>query len=339
MLKKSFISLGVLGLYLILHGSPSAAAIVDNVVEAAKREGNLVFYGTMELSLSQKLAGIFQQKYPFIKVNVIRLGSERLAERVAMEGQAKGAQADVIYESEMDFYGLLKKGLIDNYDSSERAAFRPQYKDDKGFWTICGETLNAIAYNTNLVKAADVPKSFADLLAPKWKGRILIDENESKWMAGVISAWGEEKTLDFLRKLAAQNLQAIGGHSQMQTLLAAGDAAIVAVSLVHGVELLKKRGAPVDWVAVDPLVTRQFALARLKGAPHPNAARLYIDFMLSKEAQQELTSGGYNSGRKDFEPYIIKQIPPALKIVPVRPEMGERYSEYFKLYREVMGLK
>ncbi len=320
--------------------TPSArAAVADSVVDAAKKEGEIVFYGTMELTTSQKLAALFTKKYPFLKTNIIRLGSERLAERVTVEAQAKTVKADVIHESEMDFYGLLKKGFIESYDSPQRAAFRPQYKDEKSFWTINSETLNVIAYNTNLVKGADVPKSFADLLAPKWKGKILIDENESKWMAAAIAVWGEEKTLDFLRKLAALDVKNIGGHSQMQTLLAAGDAAIVAISLVHGVELLKRQGAPVDWVAVDPLISRQFALALLKGAPHPNAGKLYIDFMLSKETQQELANGGYNSGRRDFESPILKQIPANLKIFPVRPEMGERYNEYFKLYRDVMGLK
>lgn len=317
----------------------ASAAVADSVVDAAKKEGEIVFYGTMELTLSQKLASLFTKKYPFIKTNVIRLGSERLAERVTIEAQAKTVKADVIHESEMDFYGLLKKGFIDSYDSPQRAAFRPQYKDEKGFWTVNSETLNVIAYNTNLVKGSDVPKSFADLLAPKWKGKILIDENESKWMAAAIAVWGEEKTLDFLRKVAALNPRVLGGHSQMQTLLAAGDAAIVAISLVHGVELLKRQGAPIDWVAVEPLISRQFALALLKGAPHPNAGKLYIDFMLSKETQQELASGGYNSGRRDFEAPILKQIPANLKIFPVRPEMGERYNEYFKLYRDVMGLK
>ena len=318
--------------------SPQLQA-ADSVIEAAKKEGEVVFYGTMELSLSQKMAALFAKKYPFIKTNIIRLGSERLAERVAMEGQAKTVKADVIHESEMDFYGLLKKGLIESYNSPERAAFRPQYKDEKGYWTVDSETLNVIAYNTNLVRGADVPKTFADLLSSKWKGKILIDENESKWMAGVIGVWGEEKTLDFLRKLAANDVRTIGGHSQMQTLLAAGDAAFVAVSLVHGDELLKTQGAPVDWVAVDPLISRQFALALLKGAPHPNAGKLYLDFLLSKEAQQELASAGYNSGRSDFQSPIVKRVPANLKIIPVRPEMGERYNEYFKLYREVMGLK
>ncbi len=125
-----------------------------------------------------KISQLFTRKYPFIKVNVIRLGSERLAERVVIEGQAKSAKADVIHESEMDFYGLLKKGLIDSYDSPQRTAFRPQYRMTR----ILGdnaETLNVIAYNTNLVKGADVPKSFSDLLAPKWKGKILMTKTKA----------------------------------------------------------------------------------------------------------------------------------------------------------------
>jgi iron(III) transport system substrate-binding protein len=338
-IKKLFVALVLQALCLGTMSPGTVQGQSNPLIEAAKKEGELVFYGTMELTLSKKIASLFEKKYPFIKTNVIRLGSERLAARVAAEGQAKSVKADVIHESEMDFYGLLKRGFIERYESPERAAFRPEYKDEKGFWTVNAETLNVIAYNTNLVKGADIPKSFSDLLWPKWRGKILIDENESKWMAGMIGVWGEEKTLDFLRKLATQDLKIIGGHSQMQTLLAAGDAAFVAVSLVHGVELLKRQGAPVDWVAVEPLISRQFALAFLKGAPHPNAGKLYLNFLLSKETQQELAAAGYNSGRKDVEALIMKTIPAHLKIVPVRPEMGERYEEYFKLYRKLMGLK
>jgi ABC-type Fe3+ transport system substrate-binding protein len=322
-----------------LTTSPFTFAAQDaGTIEAAKKEGQLVFYGTMELQLTKKLASLFEKKYPFIKSNFIRLGSERLATRVTAEGQAKSVQADVISESEMDFYGLFKKGLIDRYDSPERAAFKPEYKDEIGFWTIGSETLAVIAYNTDLVKPQDVPKSFLELAMPKWKGKILVDENESKWMGGVMSVWREDATLDFLRKLTEQDVKIIAGHSQMHTLLAAGEASVMLAALVHGLEQKRREGAPVEWVAVDPLISRQFALAMTKGAPHPNAAKLYIDFMLSKEVQQEIANYGYTTGRKDVESYVIKRLPKGLKIVPVRPEMGERYNEYFKLYRKVMKL-
>lgn len=315
------------------------AAQDSAVIEGAKREGQVVFYGTMELTISKRLADLFEKKYPFIKTNVIRLGSERLAARVSTEGQAKSVQADVISESEMDFFGLFKKGLTDRYDSPEREAFKSEYKDDKGFWTIGSETLCVLAYNTNLVKTGDIPKSWLDLTSPKWKGKVMMDENESKWMGGLMTVWGEQPTVEFLRRMAEQDVKIIGGHSQMHTLLAAGEGSVMVAALVHGLEQKKREGAPVDWVAVEPLISRQFALAMTKGAPHPNAAKLYIDFLLSKEAQQEIANYGYSTGRKDIDSYVLKRLPKSMKIVPVRPEMGERYNEYFKLYRKVMKLE
>lgn len=337
-IKKKLFQFLIIVELLVAPFSP-AGAQNNSVIEAAKREGQLAFYATMELQLSNKLAALFEKKYPFIKANFIRLGSERLAARVTAEAQAKSVQADVISESEMDFYGLFKKGFIDRYESPERVAFKTEYKDDKGFWTIASETLSVLAYNSNLVKSADVPKSFADLTSPKWKGKMLIDENESKWMGGVMTVWKEEPTAQFLRKLAEQDVKVIGGHSQMHTLVAAGEASIIVVSLVHGLEQKKREGAPVEWVALDPLISRQFALAMAKGAPHPNAAKLYIDFMLSREAQQEIANYGYTIGRKDVDSYVLKKLPQGMKIVPVQPEMGERYNEYFKLYRKLMKLE
>jgi iron(III) transport system substrate-binding protein len=327
-----------LALY-ITTATTAFAAQETTVIEAAKKEGQVVFYGTMELTVASKLAALFEKKYPFIKPNIIRLGSERLAARVTAEAQAKSVQADVISESEMDFYGLFKKGFTDRYDSPEREAFKPEYRDEKGFWTIGSETLSVLAYNTDLVKAADVPKSWLELTAPRWKGKVMMDENESKWMAGLMSVWSEEPALDFLRKMAEQDVKVIGGHSQMHTLLAAGEGSVMVAALVHGLEQKRREGAPVNWVAVEPLISRQFALALTRGAPHPNAARLYIDFLLSKEAQQEIANYGYTTGRKDVDSYVLKRLPKSIKIIPVRPEMGERYNEYFKLYRKAMKLE
>jgi len=314
-------------------GQPAA------VIEGAKKEGQLVFYGTMELTMSKKLSGMFEKKYPFIKTNIIRLGSERLATRVTTEAQARSVQADVISESEMDFYGLFKKGFIEPYESRERDAFKNEYKDDKGSWTIGSETLAVLAYNTNLLKPTEIPKDWIELTSPKWKGKVMIDENESKWMGGLFTVWGEERTLDFLKRMAEQDVKVIGGHSQMHTLLAAGEAPIMVAALVHGLEQKKREGAPVEWIPLEPLISRQFALALTRGAPHPNAGKLYIDFLLSKEAQQEIASYGYTSGRKDVDSNVLKRLPSSMKIVAVRPEMGERYNEYFKLYRKIMKLE
>jgi iron(III) transport system substrate-binding protein len=339
MIAMQFIFL-FLGFTLYLANAQYASAGEPaSVIEGAKKEGQLVFYGTMELTMSKKLADMFEKKYPFIKTNIIRLGSERLATRVTAEAQARSVQADVISESEMDFYALFKKGFIEPYESRERDAFKNEYKDGKGSWTIGSETLAVLAYNTNLLKPPEAPKNWIQLTSPKWKGKVMIDENESKWMGGLFAVWGEERTLDFLKRMAEQDVKVIGGHSQMHTLLAAGEAPIMVAALVHGLEQKKREGAPVEWIPLEPLISRQFALALTRGAPHPNAGKLYIDFLLSKEAQQEIASYGYTSGRKDVDSNVLKRLPSSMKIVPVRPEMGERYNEYFKLYRKTMKLE
>jgi len=193
--------------------------------------------------------------------------------------------------------------------------------------------------HTKLVPPANIPKSFWDLTDPRWKGLLIMDENESKWMAGMMSYYGEAKVMELLRKLAEQNIQFRTGHTLTQTLVAAGERPIAAVAFANGVDRLKKDGAPIDWVAADPIIALTFGLALVKDAPHPNAARLFIDFMLSREGQEILASVGYYAPRSDVLSPLMKQAPPKTKVIPLPMTMASRYDEYFQLYRKVMGLK
>ncbi|MBI4529270.1 MAG: extracellular solute-binding protein [Deltaproteobacteria bacterium] len=311
----------------------------DAILEAAKKEGEVVFYGSMELPVSQKLGALFEKKYPFIKVGITRIASERMATRLSSEAQAGRARADVVHQSGFDFYGVLQKGVFESYNSSERSAFPAEYKDDKGYWTLNSATLNVIAYNTRLVPAGEVPKSFWDLTDPKWKGKIIMDENESKWMAGMISYYGEAKVMELLRKLATQDLQFRTGHTLMQTLVAAGERAIVGVAFANGVERLRNEGAPIEWVAAEPIIGLTFGFGLVKNSPHPNAGKLFVDFVLSREGQQAIADSNYYVPRKDVRSPIMKKVPPQVKVIPLSLEMAKRYNEYFHLYRKAMGIK
>src|SRR3989338_6843024 len=311
----------------------------DPILEGAKKEGQVVFYGSMEIQNSQKLASLFEKKYPFIKANVTRISSERMTTRLVSEAQAGKVSADVVHQSGFDFYGVLQKGVFESYNSPERAAFPAEYKDEKGFWTINSATLNVIGYNSRLVPPGEAPKSFWDLANPKWKGKILMDENESKWMAGMISYYGEAKGMELMRKLATQEIQFRAGHTQIQTLAAAGEREVVGVAFANGVERLKNEGAPMDWIAAEPIIGLTFGFRLVKGAPHPNAARLFIDFVLSREGQQAIAEANYYVPRKDVRSPIMKRVPPELKVIPLPLEMAKRYNEYFQLYRKVMGPK
>lgn len=310
----------------------------QDILKNAKKEGQVIFYSSMEIQISQHLAALFEKKYPGIRAVVTRIGSEKMATRLTAEAQAKQVKADVVHQSGFDFYGVLQKGVFESYLSTERAAFPSDFKDKKGEWVMSSATLNVFGYNSQLVGRKDLPKDFFDLTGSKWKDRLLMDENESKWMAGMISYYGETKTMDFLRKLAGQGIEFRTGHSLMQTLVVAGERPAVVVAFANGVERLKKEGAPIDWIALDPLIGLTFGLALVKNGPHPNAGKLFIDFVLSKEGQHAIAAADYYSARKDVQSPIMKQVPPSLKVIPLPMELAKRYNEYFRTYRKVMRL-
>ncbi len=310
----------------------------NDILENAKKEGQVVFYASTEIEVSRMVTALFEKKYPFIKATAIRIGSEKMATRLIAEAQAKQVKADVVHQSGFDFYGVLQKGVFESYNSPERAAFPPDFKDDKGFWVIDSATLNVFAYNTRLVAHSDLPKSFRDLAEPKWKDRLLMDENESKWMAGMTQYFGEAETMDLLRKLAGQGIQFRTGHSLIATLLAAGERPAAVIAFANGVDRLKKESAPIDWIALEPLIGLTFGLGLVKQAPHPNAAKLFVDFLLSQEGQQAYAAANYYSARKDVHSPIMKEVPRSLKVIPLSMELAKRYNEYFQTYRRVMGL-
>jgi len=176
----------------------SSPAWAQALIDGAKKEGQVVFYASMEAVSAQRITAAFEKKYPFIKVDATRIGSERMATRLGAEAQARKVRADVVQQSAFDFYGVLQKGLFESYFSPERSAYPPEYRDEKGFWMMPASTLNVIAYNKKMVAANDVPKSFWDLTEPRWKGQLLMDDNESKWMAGMIQYYGEAKRYGFI---------------------------------------------------------------------------------------------------------------------------------------------
>jgi len=234
---------------------------------------------------------------------------------------------------------VLQKSIFEIYNSPQRAGLPAEYKDDKGLWAIDSSTLNVIGYNTRQVAAANLPKSFWDLTAPKWKGQMLMDENESKWMAGMMTYYGEARVIDLLRKLAAQDIQFRTGHTLIQTLVAAGERPIAVVAFANGVERLKKEGAPIDWIAAEPIIALTFGLALVKDAPHPNAAKLFIDFILSKEGQETIADAMYYSARRDVASPVAKQVPAQMKVIPLPMSLAARYNEHFQTYRKLMGIK
>ena len=172
------LSVGNLISAFFLTGFSSAAA--QHPLDLARKEGQVVFYASMEAQSAQQLSAAFEKKYPPIKVETVRIGSEKMSTRLIAEAQARRMSVDVVHQSAFDFYGVLQKGIFDSYLSPERSAFPADYRDDKGLWTLHSATLNVIAYNTRRFPGLSVPKGFWDLTAPNWKSQLIMDENESK---------------------------------------------------------------------------------------------------------------------------------------------------------------
>lgn len=289
--KKSLTSLVVI-LSITVEISSGFCADASSV-EKAKEEGKLVFYAAMNAEDSGKVLKGFEKKFPQIKVELFRTGAPKMLQKILTERRAGKTFADVVLGFGYIHYQLGQQGLLARFDSPERGAFSAQFKDNDGYWTNVFPIVHTIAYNTKLVAPTDLPARYADLVQPKWKGKAGMNSNNIMFLAAMLHFYGKEKGMDFLKKLAAQNPQVRAGGSLVVTLVAAGEFPIAFSINENGVERIKEQGGPVDWIRLaDPLFGETVPIGIMAGAPHPNAARLFVDYVLSKEGQELFRTSG-----------------------------------------------
>jgi iron(III) transport system substrate-binding protein len=305
-------------------------------LDGAKKEGKLVWYTSMRITDSKPLLEAFEKQYPFIKTELFRSSGEKTLNRIMTETRAGRWEFDVVALSEIGL--LVERKLLSSYVSPEAKAYIAEFKDPAEYWTAVYNNYYVIGYNTKLVAEKEAPKRWEDLLDPKWKGKISIDQEEYPWYATLVAAWGKEKAQSYMKGLAKQSIQWRKGHTLIAQLLSAGEFP-VAIVYAHGAERLKKKGAPVDWVnTVDPVVVSVNSIGVSAKPNHPNAARLFIDFVLSKKAQEMIRSFFRIPARMDVEPLSPKMDQAKLKLKAVPQDTAERYNEYIEEFREIFGL-
>ncbi len=311
------------------------AAASDNLIEAAKREGEVVYYASMNLSEANALIGEFEKRYPFIKVKLNRTGSEKLLTRVLTEFRAKKIFADVIQTVEFSMHLFNKSGALARYVPQSNGLYPKEFKED-GFWTTVYYNAYVTGYNTRMVPARQVPKTYEDLLDPKWKGKLLMEGTKADWFAGMLQIMGQERGLKYMRDLAKQQPSPREGHELLAQLVVAGEGAFDINIPAASVERMKERGAPIDWVPLGTLPAVMVGAGVATGAPHPNAAKLFLEFCLSREGQKLMQTPGRHSARGDFaneQSAMLKD----LKIAPVNPALAEKLDEYAKQLRSIFG--
>ena len=310
----------------------------EGVLEAARKEGRLLLYTGMETDEANLFTAEFSKKYPFIKTEIFRSSGEKVQTRFLVEHRANTHIADVFQTSIVQVYQLKNLKLLARYASEEVTAYPEGFKDPQGTWTAFYQIPYVIGYNTRLVAAKDAPASYEDLLQPRWKGWIAMETAEYQWFYHWMQILGRDKGLEFMKKFAGQNLQMRAGHTLLAQLVAAGEAALATVVYSNRVERMKASGAPIDWVRFKgPTITAINAVSIPAQAPHPNAARLFVDFVLSKEGQSLLRGLRRIPGRPDVLP-DPPSLTKGLNLYPARPEgMIENYNETVALFDEIFN--
>ena len=327
----------VFTLLLLAAGSlPNVRAASTNaILDAAKREGEIVFYASMNLAEANIMIAEFEKRYPSIKVKLNRAGSEKLLTRVLAEARAKRVAADVIQTVEFSMHILKRSGVLARHISPSDSLYRKNFKDE-GFWTTVYYNPYVTAYNTRLVASRMAPKTYDDLLDPKWKGKMMMEGTKADWFAGMLQIMGQERGLQYMRQLAKQEPMLREGHELLAQLVAAGEGFFDLNIPASSVDRVKEKGAPIDWIALGETPAIMVGIGLASQAAHVNAAKLFIDFALSREGQRLQQGFGRLVARTDLaseQPAAIRQI----KMVPVNPELAEKLNEYAKQLRTIFG--
>jgi iron(III) transport system substrate-binding protein len=313
----------------------SATAGNEALIEAARREGELVYYASMNLAEANAIIGEFEKRYPFIKVKLNRTGSEKLLAKVMTEYRTKKLPADVIQTVEFSMHLFNRAGVLSQYIPQANLQYPNEFKE-AGFWTTVYYNPYVVAYNSKLVPRQMAPKSYEDLLDPKWKGKMMMDGTKADWFAGILQIMGQERGLKYMRDLAKQQPSPREGHELLAQLVAAGEGLMDINIPIASVERMKERGAPIDWANVGTAPAIMVGIGISSQAAHPNAAKLYIDFALSREGQRLIRTPGRLGARMDLareQADLVK----AVKIVPVNPALAEKLGEYAKQLRSIFG--
>ncbi len=313
--------------------APGASA-QDPRIEAAKKEGKVVWYTSLALTSAEKVAKLFETAYPGVKVEVHRTGSQRILQRVMQELGANIKNVDVIHTSDAGHYVLLKeKKLLMKYTPAGVEGFPPSFKDKDGYHYGLRATVNVIAYNTNAVPAGQAPQTWKDLLDPKWRGKLVTAHpGYSGVVATHVLALVQLYGWDYWKQLAQNKPMLVQSAVDPSGVVASGERPVAANGGDYTFYQVKKKGNPIEIVFPKDgvsLVVSPSAIASF--APHPNAAKLFTDFIFTRDVQQVLAdSEGLYTGHPGVKYPADQPKLSDLKLLQVDAEELERRNEEIK---------
>ena len=276
---------------LILAIPALALAQVDP--EKARKEGEVMLYTSLVPDDLTQLAAAFEKKYG-VKLKTWRANSEKVLQRAVTEARAGRHDADVVETNGPQLESLYREKGLQPLRSPHIKDLMAQAVQKHGHWVGTRINMFVQSYNTNLVKKDELPKSYAELAHPRWKGRLGIEAEDEDWFAMIVKELGEDVGLRTFREIVKVNgLSVRKGHTLLAGLVASGEIPLALTTYSHGAEKMKQKGAPVEWFAIAPAIGRANGIGVTRKPPHPHAAALFVDFLLSPEGQSILQKGGY----------------------------------------------
>jgi iron(III) transport system substrate-binding protein len=298
----------------------------QKLVDGAKKEGEVSLYSSAVIADTTAITSAFEKKYG-VKVKLWRGSSEDILRRAVTEYRAGRHDVDVAETAGPDIEGLEREKLLQPVASPVYADLIPNAMVPHRAWVTGRLSIFTAAFNTNLIKPADVPKNYEDLLDPKWKGKLGIESDDGNWFMQVVEQMGEQKALPLFRDIVAKNGMSMRkGHTLLANLVAAGEVPLALTVYGYRINAMKKKGAPIDGVLLPPVIALPTGIGVFTKAPHPNAAVLFMDFFLTEGQRILLERGNVPTNRKVQEPpkdMVFVDIPRFL-------DQGDRWTKLFK---------
>lgn len=325
----SRVSWAIMAAALSLPAGVALAASDPALIEAAKKEGTVTWAtGLIVSQAARPIAAAFEEKYG-VKVELTNV--DNLLLRMTNEARAGMPTIDIFDNAGNTIAAMREADLIVPYASPEAARYRPEHKDPDNFWASCCLFYYAVAINTEMVKLEDEPKTYEDLLDPRWKDQMAWQDNgnygEPPLFVGTrLMSMGEEAGMTYLEKLAKQNITRIPGNARkVLDGVILGQHALSLMALNHHVAISSQQAAPVKWLKISPLIGTSEIIGLAKGAAHPNAAKLLFDFLLSKDGQTVLTEAYYLPADPDMQAKVRELKPEGgnFTAVVIQPSMNE----------------
>jgi len=305
------------------------------LIEGAKKENGLVWYSSTTAEDALALIKKFNEQHPAIKISHLRSSSEKLLERILAESRANAFKADIVTLPELELSLMIKRKMLLRYDAVENALYPAETKDPRGFWTGLYTSAWVVGYNTKQVARDHAPRSYKDLLNPKWKGNIAVDNEPYNWYVISLNYLerrdGKEAAAHYMKQLAAQQLQWRKGHSLIGQLMAAGEFPLAAELQVHTVERAKATGAPVEWAVLDGVIPiSKVGAAITTAGNNVYSAALFFDFLLSRRGMETIRASRRIPTRPDVTAPYLKPY----KLLPFEPQAIDDFDRYVTQFRD-----